>query len=78
MRILDTRAAGFSEAWAAICARGSEEDEGQVREAAIHKALAASVAGIDVIVGGHDHFAYENPNFRQILRQAIRWTAKKG
>ena len=26
---------------------------------------------------GHDHFAYENPNFQQILRQAIRWTARK-
>ncbi len=26
---------------------------------------------------GHDHFAYENPNFQQILRQAIHWTAKK-
>ena len=25
---------------------------------------------------GHDHFAYENPNFRQILRQAIQWTAR--
>jgi uncharacterized protein len=26
---------------------------------------------------GHDHFAYENLNFRQIVAQAIRWTAKK-
>ena len=26
---------------------------------------------------GHDHFAYENPNFQQILRQAIQWTAKR-
>ena len=26
---------------------------------------------------GHDHTAYENPNFRQILRQAINWTAKR-
>jgi len=26
---------------------------------------------------GHDHFAYENPNFQQLLKQAIRWTAKK-
>lgn len=24
---------------------------------------------------GHDHFAYENPGFRQVLRQAIEWTA---
>jgi uncharacterized protein len=26
---------------------------------------------------GHDHFAYENPNYGQIVRQAIRWTAKR-
>jgi uncharacterized protein len=26
---------------------------------------------------GHDHFAYENPSFQQILRQAIQWTARK-
>jgi len=26
---------------------------------------------------GHDHFAYENPNFQQILKQAIQWTARK-
>jgi uncharacterized protein len=26
---------------------------------------------------GHDHFAYENPNFQKILRQAIRWTARR-
>ena len=26
---------------------------------------------------GHDHFAYENPNYQQLVRQAIRWTAKK-
>ena len=26
---------------------------------------------------GHDHFAYENPNYQQILKQAIRWTAHK-
>lgn len=26
---------------------------------------------------GHDHLAYENPNFRLILKQAIRWTAKR-
>jgi type 1 glutamine amidotransferase len=26
---------------------------------------------------GHDHFAYENHNFQQVLRQAIRWTARK-
>lgn len=26
---------------------------------------------------GHDHFAYENPAYVQILRQAIVWTAKR-
>ncbi len=26
---------------------------------------------------GHDHFAYDNPNYQQILRQAIRWVARK-
>ena len=26
---------------------------------------------------GHDHFAYENPAYVQILRQAIQWTAHK-
>ncbi len=26
---------------------------------------------------GHDHFAYENPNYAQIVRQAIRWVAKR-
>ncbi len=26
---------------------------------------------------GHDHFAYENPNYRQLLEQAVLWTAGK-
>jgi uncharacterized protein len=26
---------------------------------------------------GHDHFAYENPNLRQLLGQAIAWVANK-
>jgi type 1 glutamine amidotransferase len=26
---------------------------------------------------GHDHFAYENPNFQRVLRQAIGWVAKR-
>jgi hypothetical protein len=26
---------------------------------------------------GHDHFAYENPNYRQLVRQAIRWVARQ-
>ena len=35
-------------------------------------------ARVVLIQSGHDHFAYENPNYQQILRQAIRWTARKG
>ncbi len=26
---------------------------------------------------GHDHFAYENPSYQQLLRQAIRWAARR-
>ena len=26
---------------------------------------------------GHDHTAYDNPNYQQLLEQAIRWAAKK-
>ncbi len=26
---------------------------------------------------GHDHVAYENPNYRQLLRQAIAWAAQR-
>ena len=26
---------------------------------------------------GHDHLGFENPNYQQILRQAIQWTARK-
>jgi hypothetical protein len=26
---------------------------------------------------GHDHLAYENPNYRRLLAQAIRWTARR-
>ncbi len=26
---------------------------------------------------GHDHFAYENPNYRKLVRQAIRWVARR-
>jgi hypothetical protein len=26
---------------------------------------------------GHDHHAYENPNFRKLLAQAIRWVGKR-
>jgi type 1 glutamine amidotransferase len=34
-------------------------------------------ARIVYLQSGHDHFAYENPNYQQILRQAIQWTARK-
>lgn len=34
-------------------------------------------ARVVYLQSGHDHFAYENPNYRQILRQAIRWTAQR-
>ena len=34
-------------------------------------------ARVVYLQSGHDHFAYENPNYRQILRQAIRWTARR-
>jgi hypothetical protein len=26
---------------------------------------------------GHDHFAYENPHYRRLLANAIRWTARR-
>src|SRR5947207_3859216 len=34
-------------------------------------------ARVVYLQSGHDHFAYENPNYQQILKQAIRWTAQK-
>ena len=34
-------------------------------------------ARVVYIQSGHDHFAYENPNYQQIVRQAIRWVAKR-
>ena len=34
-------------------------------------------ARVVYLQSGHDHFAYENPNYQQILRQAIRWAAKR-
>jgi type 1 glutamine amidotransferase len=33
-------------------------------------------ARVVYLQSGHDHTAYENPNFRRILRQAIAWTAR--
>ncbi len=32
-------------------------------------------ARVVYLQGGHDHLAYENPNFRQLVRQAINWAA---
>ena len=26
---------------------------------------------------GHDHLAYQNPNFRQLIARSIRWVAKQ-
>ena len=40
-------------------------------------ARAYGSARVAYIQGGHDHFAYENPSFRKLLAQAIRWTARK-
>jgi len=34
-------------------------------------------ARIVYLQSGHDHFAYENPNYQQLLRQAIRWVAQR-
>ena len=34
-------------------------------------------ARVVYLQSGHDHFAYENPNYQQMLRQAIQWTAQK-
>ena len=34
-------------------------------------------ARVVYLQSGHDHFAYENPSYQQLLRQAIEWVAKK-
>ena len=34
-------------------------------------------ARVVYLQSGHDHFAYENPNYQRILKQALRWAAKK-
>jgi type 1 glutamine amidotransferase len=34
-------------------------------------------ARVVYLQSGHDHFAYENPNYQRLLRQAIRWAAKR-
>lgn len=38
----------------------------------VHKYENSKVVTIQL---GHDHLAYENPNFRALVNQAIRWTA---
>jgi len=34
-------------------------------------------ARVVFIQSGHDHNAYDNPNYQRLLRQAIRWVAKQ-
>jgi type 1 glutamine amidotransferase len=34
-------------------------------------------ARVVYIQSGHDHSGYENPNFQRLLKQAIRWTARR-
>lgn len=34
-------------------------------------------ARVVFIQSGHDHFAWDNPNFQKILNQAMHWTARK-
>jgi uncharacterized protein len=34
-------------------------------------------ARVVYVQSGHDHNAYDNPNYQQILRQAIRWTGRR-
>jgi len=40
-------------------------------------AKTCQAARVVYLQSGHDHFAYENANYQQILRQAIRWAAKR-
>jgi hypothetical protein len=42
-------------------------------------AWAKTYAGARVVYLqlGHDHLAYENPNYKRLVAQAIRWVAKK-
>ncbi len=36
-----------------------------------------AAARVVYIQSGHDHFAYDNPNYQRLLRQAIRWVARR-
>jgi type 1 glutamine amidotransferase len=38
-------------------------------------ARAYGAARVVYIQGGHDHYAYENPNYRKLVAQAIQWVA---
>ncbi len=48
-------------------------------ESAVVIAWAKNYANARVVYlqSGHDHTAYENPNFQRILRQSIQWVARK-
>jgi len=34
-------------------------------------------ARVVYLQSGHDHFAYENPNYQKLVRQAIWWAAHR-
>jgi type 1 glutamine amidotransferase len=36
-----------------------------------------AAARVVYIQSGHDHFAYEDPNYQRLVRQAIRWADRK-
>lgn len=36
-----------------------------------------AAARVVYIQSGHDHYAYENPHYRRLLANAIRWTARR-
>lgn len=37
-----------------------------------------AAARVVYIQSGHDHFAYDDPNYRRLVAQAIRWVAGRG
>jgi len=43
----------------------------------IHWAKNYGDARVVYMQSGHDHYAYDNPNYQKILRNAIQWTAKR-
>jgi type 1 glutamine amidotransferase len=40
-------------------------------------AKAYEAARVVYLQSGHDHFAYENPNYQRLVQQAIRWVARR-